>query len=124
MKSVLLFLLVFVNSFSSFAQSAWKEKLIGRWQFEGTEEFGVLTVDSGRVGDWLEFTADGIFRGREKGESLEGSYTVDEQARVLSLKVSGQTRIYYLKKSDVGVLIIEHQTPDLVRTRNRFSQIK
>ena len=108
------------------AQTVWKDKVIGKWKYEGTEEFGVLTVaDSLHKNNTLQFNADGTYVLTENGKVFKGTYKIDETAKTLTTSESGgKSKLYYLKKSDPGVLIVETQTPDLVRTRHRYTTVQ
>jgi hypothetical protein len=104
----------------------WKEKVVGQWAYAGTEEFGVVTPpDSTQAKDNLAVNADGTYKRMEKGKASNGTYKVDETAKTITFKdATGKSKMYYLKKSDPGVLIIEFQTPDLVRTRYKFTALQ
>ena len=126
MKSIFLLLSVVAFGLNAVAQTTtWKEKIVGNWKYEGTEEFGVLTAaDSTQTNDLVEFNADGSFRLVEKNRETKGTYKVAETAKTVTLTADKKSRLFYLKKSDPGVLILESQTPDLVRTRHRYTAVK
>jgi hypothetical protein len=123
MKRLLVLIIGIVVANAAFAQTVWKERVVGKWAYAGTEEFGVVTpADSTHQTDLLELNADGSFRRVEKGNESKGTYTVDEAGKTMTLKdAAGKTKLYYLKKSEPGTLTVETQTPDLVRTRHRYT---
>jgi len=104
----------------------WKDRVVGHWRYLGTEEFGVVRpADSTQAKDVLDILGDGTFSRTESGKVTTGTYAVNETAKTITFKdAAGKSRMYYLKKSDPGVLTIEFQTPDLVRTRYKFETIK
>lgn len=116
----------FVNMASAQTTTNWAEKVVGKWHYEGTEEFGVVSApDSTHKKDWLQFNADGTFSASEKGKAIKGTYAIDGNAKTMTTKDSaGKSKLYYLKKSDPGILMLETQTPDLIRTRHKYTAMK
>lgn len=117
------------NTINAQSQStaAWKDKVVGKWKYIGIEEFGVVTpADSLSKTNWLEINADGTFRTMEKNVANKGTYAVNESAKTIVFKDgTGKTKLYNLKPSDAGVLLMEYQNPkDLVRTRYRYAAMK
>ena len=104
----------------------WKDRVVGHWRYIGTEEFGVVKpADSTQAKDVLDILADGTYTRTENGVKSNGTFAINETAKTITFKdAAGKSRMYYLKKSDPGVLTIEFQTPDLVRTRYKFESIK
>jgi len=106
--------------------ASWKDKVVGKWHYDGTEEFGVVTpADSLHSGDWLQINADGTFTASEKNKETTGTFKIDEAAKTITFKdAAGKAKLYYLKKSNPSVLLMESQTPDLIRTRHRYSAVR
>src|SRR5687768_15554401 len=103
MKTLAVFLTLIVTSGNNLlAQTAWKEKVVGKWIYAGTEEFGVLKpADSTQVKDWLTINADGTYSASEKGKETKGTYRIDDTSKTITFKdASGKSTLYYLKKSD------------------------
>ena len=103
----------------SMAQSK-KDLLIKTWNYKGVEEFSVVKApDSTMKSDLLKFEADGTLSMVKNGKNLTGKWSLNEKAAILTI-TDGKTNKpmnYNLKKLDEKELIIEYQTPDLVRTR-------
>jgi hypothetical protein len=107
------------------AQSStdWKTKVLGRWKYLGVEQFGVETEpNQANIANTLSLFDDLRFEKKDSTVFSSGTYIINETAKTLTLKDSttGKTKLFYLKKSDPGYLIIEFQTPDLIRTRYKY----
>ncbi|MCS6991464.1 MAG: hypothetical protein NZL95_06330 [Chitinophagales bacterium] len=99
------------------------EQLLGRWQLQGMEEFGVFTpVTEARAQDQLHLLAEGSYFLRWEGKEQRGTFRLSPQTRQLSFTdaASKKTITYTVKKVTDSTLVLEYQTPDLVRTRYRF----
>jgi hypothetical protein len=118
-----------LNFFTGMAQSStdWKTKVLGRWKYLGVEQFGVETEpNQANIANTLSLFDDLRFEKKDSTVFSSGTYIINETAKTLTLKDSttGKTKLFYLKKSDPGYLIIEFQTPDLIRTRYKYELIK
>jgi hypothetical protein len=116
-------LLLFGNTF---AQSK-KEMVAHKWTYAGIEEFGVVKKpDSTMQGDWLQLNDDGSFSGVNKGKKWSGTWTINEAGAILTFTDASSKKklTYNLKKVDDQELVIEYQTPDLVRTRYHYTIAK
>jgi hypothetical protein len=127
--SLFLLFMTFVNAQVTTppAPINWKEKVISKWKYEGVETFGVLTpADSTEQKDMIELTIDGKYAQIEKGKSSTGTYSLNADAKTITFKdaSNSKSKMYYLKKSEPNYLIIEFQTPNLIRTRYKFIKIQ
>lgn len=114
---------------NSFAQTVtdWKQKVLGQWKYLGEEQFGVVTEpDAENANNTLILREDLTFEKTDAGKTVSGTYTINESAKTITFKDSktGKSKMYYLKKADPGYLIIEFQTPDLIRTRYKYEAVK
>jgi hypothetical protein len=103
----------------------WKQKVLGEWNYLGEEQFGVETEpDAENANNKLILREDLTFEKTDAGKTISGTYVINESAKTITFKdaKTGKTKMYYLKKSDPGYLIIEYQTPDLIRTRYKYQQ--
>jgi hypothetical protein len=108
-------------SYSSTAQTSQKELLIKKWKYIGKEEFGVVKLDSIDKADWIQLNTDGTFERVLSGKEIKGTWLFNEAAKIIALtSASKKTLNYNLKKVTSTDLIIEYQTPDLIRTKYRF----
>jgi hypothetical protein len=109
----------------SFSQSK-KDQLSKNWEYAGVEEFGVVKPpDSTMKNDGIELKADGTFNMVKNGKKSSGTWSFNEKAGIVSF-TDGKTKkslSYKLKGADENILIIEYQTPDLVRTRYQYKAI-
>lgn len=100
--------------------------LLGKWNYTGTEEFGLLTPpDSLHKADFILLKLDNdirTFEMRNGNETTSGNWVVNATAKTLTLTNSEnqKTKLYNLKSISATELVIEYQTPDLVRTRYHF----
>ncbi|MEO6168415.1 MAG: hypothetical protein ABIO46_09130 [Chitinophagales bacterium] len=107
---------------AAFAQSK-KEALIKKWSYSGNEEFGVVRPpDAAMKNDFLEIKTDGTFIMIKEGKEITGSWMLNEKAAIITftnLKTK-KTMSYNLKSVDDKQLVMEYQTPDLVRTKYHY----
>jgi hypothetical protein len=128
LASILFF--VIISCTYSLAQTTptdWKSKVIGTWNYIGEEQFGVVTEpDAQNAGNKLIINEDLTFEKTDAGITVKGTYTINEGAKTITFKdvKSSKSKMYYLKKADPGYLIIEFQTPDLIRTRYKYKASK
>ncbi len=97
--------------------------LIHNWRYAGVEEFGVMKqADSTMKNDMLQLKADGIFIMIKNGKEINGVWSANEKNETISLTDSKTKKslIYNIKSIDEKTLIIEYQTPDLVRRRYKY----
>ncbi|HUM47207.1 MAG TPA: hypothetical protein PLD84_09770 [Chitinophagales bacterium] len=115
-----LFLLLFT---SAVAAQSKKELLINKWSYSGKEEFGVVRPpDASMKDDFIEIKADGSFAMIKEGKQATGTWTMNEKAAIIVFTHSKtkKTFSYTLKNVDDKQLVIEYQTPDLVRTKYHY----
>lgn len=124
-----LLLLITVTALSmnlAFSQTApsIKERITGKWIYQGTEEFGVVTLDSLQKNDWIEFNADGHFKRLNTGKEETGTFKITESTRQIFLTdgVTGKTVMYKIKYLKPESLTLDFQTPDLVHTLYQFKR--
>ncbi len=118
---VCLVLVLFMSN-TCFSQTT-KERLIKKWGFAGVEEFGVVrTPDSTAKNDLLEIKADGTYLFNKAQKSTVGNWTLNEKSGVLSLTdlKTKKTIAYTIKSIDEKEMVIEYQSPDLVRTKYHY----
>ncbi len=116
-----------LNSNAQTTPTDWKSKIVGSWKYLGEEQFGVVTApDEANVSNTLVIRDDMSFEKTDAGKIMSGTYTINDAAKTITFKdtKSGKSRMYYLKKADPGFLIIEFQTPDLIRTRYKYEAVK
>ena len=114
----MMILFLFISGLSH-AQSK-KDLLVKTWNYKGMEEFGVIKPpDSTMKSDLLKLEADGNFSMIKSGKKLSGKWSLNEKAAIITITDTKMNKPmnYNLKKLDEKELIIEYQTPDLVRTR-------
>ncbi|MCS6917148.1 MAG: hypothetical protein RMK52_03630 [Chitinophagales bacterium] len=107
--------------------SALRESLLKQWAYTGWEEFGVFTpADSLRRADRLLLQPDGSFHQVWQGKERKGTFRFHEATRQLSLTdASTQSTVNFgVKKVTDSTLVLEYQSPDLVRTRHRFIVVR
>ncbi|MEI7801336.1 MAG: hypothetical protein WCI97_01700 [Bacteroidota bacterium] len=137
MKQALLFLSVFFLSVSAFAQTEptptptvnppLNERIIGKWMYKGTEEFGVLAApDSTQKNDFIELTADGNYKMMWSGKEEAGGYKLVEAYKQIYMTnaANKKTKMFTIKSSLNGKLTLDYQTPDLVHTRYEYEKVK
>lgn len=114
-------LLMFLGN-ETFAQSK-KDQLAKNWSYSGTEEFGVVRPpDSTMKKDLLELKTDGSFIMIKTGKKSNGTWSFNEKAAIISftdLKTK-KTLTYNLRSVNDKLLVVEYQTPDLVRTKYHY----
>ncbi|MBA2422054.1 MAG: hypothetical protein H0V61_02360 [Chitinophagales bacterium] len=97
--------------------------LVQNWKYAGVEEFGVMKPpDSTMKNDGVQMKADGTFNMIKNGKEINGVWSVSEKTEIIILTDAKTKRsmTYNLKSIDEKTLVIEYQTPDLVRTRYRY----
>lgn len=135
MKQLLLFLFVFFVAASAFAQietpppvnPPLKDRIIGKWLYKGTEEFGVVTPpDSTQKSDFIEITADGNYSLKSNGKEEAGAYKLAETYKQIycTNSTSKKTKMFTIKSSLNGKLVLDYQTPDLVHTKYQYEKVK
>ncbi len=132
MKRILLMLsILFITCLTLHAQTLpvtdWKTKVLGTWKYLGEEQFGVVTEpDSVNANNSLTLRDDLTFEKKDASIVSTGTYVISEAAKTITFKdiKTGKSKMYYLKKSDPDFLIIEFQTPDLIRTRYKYGATK
>jgi len=124
-------LILFTTSLSAQQPAAgtaqWKDKAIGKWKYMGVEQFGVVdTTNAATRNDMLEIKADGTYSKVEEGKTSNGTYVIAQATATITFKdaSTGKSKLYYLKKAPAGKLLIEYQTPDLIRTRYQYVKMK
>ncbi len=131
MKKVISFTLLIVccivNTMIAQTPTDWKQKVIGQWNYLGEEQFGVVTdPDAQNAHNSLLIREDLTFEKTDAGKTISGTCVINESAKTITFKdtKTGKSKMYYLKKADPGFLIIEFQTPDLIRTRYKYEASK
>ena len=124
-RKIVLSALFFVTYSVLFAQTS-SELLIGKWKFAGEETFGVVAEpDSLHSNDFVEFRSDGSYDMMKGGTSGTGTYKLNESPKLIFFTPKdGTTLQYFFKKVTPEYLLIEFQTPDLIRTRYRYESVK
>lgn len=120
--AVSLVMIILFHSYS-FSQIT-KEQLSRRWVFVGVEEFGVVRPpDSTAKNDFIEIKTDGTFDMEKAEKKANGNWTFNEKTGVLSLfdLKTKKTINYTIKSMNEKEMVIEYQSPDLVRTRYHYS---
>jgi hypothetical protein len=118
---------ILLNSTAQTTPTDWKLKVVGSWKYLGEEQFGVVTdPDEANASNTLIIRDDMSFEKSDAGKIMIGTYTINDAAKTITFKdtKSGKSKMYYLKKSEPGYLIIEYQTPDLIRTRYKYEAVK
>lgn len=122
LKLLTSFLMLLVLSAPSFSQTK-KDMLAKNWKYSGVEEFGVVhPPDSTMKGDGIEIKADGSYNMTKSGKKTSGTWTFNDKASIIIFTdaKSKKNLNYNLKNVDASSLVVEYQTPDLVRTRYRY----
>jgi hypothetical protein len=105
------------------AQTTTAERLAKNWIYAGTEEFSVVQPpDSTQKKDALQFATDGTYQRIISGKTSSGTWKLNESAQVILLTDAKSKKVtsYNLKSVTATNLVIEYQSPDLVRTRYHF----
>lgn len=136
MKQLLIFLSVIFISVNAFAQTETptqsttpplKDRIVGKWMYKGTEEFAVLTpADSTQKNDYLEITADGNYKMMTNGNEETGTYKLvtDYKQIYFSNAENKKTKMFTIKSSLNGKLVLDFQTPDLIHTKYQYEKAK
>jgi hypothetical protein len=82
--------------------------------------------DSTRVNDWLQLGSDGTYEWQQEGIKSTGTWKLNSSGKVITFTdaKSKKSLNYNLKGVTTTELIIEFQTPDLVRTKYHYQAIK
>jgi hypothetical protein len=100
-----------------------EEKLCGTWHYQGTEEFGVITpADSAHATEVLVMNADFRYMWTKDEKRQSGTWKYNSSLKSITFTdlETGKSNSYNLKLISTGEMIIEYQTPDLVRTRYQY----
>jgi hypothetical protein len=118
--------MLFALSTSSFSQTK-KDMLTKNWKYAGVEEFGVVRPpDSTMMRDAIELKADGSYNMIKNGKKTSGTWSLNEKAAII-IFTDAKTKKnlnYNLKSVDENGLVVEYQTPDLVRSRYHYQLVK
>jgi len=126
-KPFLSFVILLLVTSSGWSQPTQKDLLTKKWQYIGIEEFGVVhPPDTIHKNDWLGLKEDGTYEWQQAGVTSSGTWKLNEAAKAIAFTDSKTKRSfsYNLKKVNATDLTIEYQTPDLVRTRYRYTAVK
>jgi hypothetical protein len=125
MPRAYLFFLValFASCFLTARSNAQDDSLFGKWNYTSYEEFGVVHVDSSNK-SWIEFKNNGSYNWHRKDSIVSGSWYYNPKTHFLFFFDKDHPNGYHytLKRQQNGEMIIEFQTPDLVRTRYHFKR--
>ncbi len=136
MKQLLVFISVLFISVNAMAQTETptqsttpplKDRIIGKWMYKGTEEFAVLTpADSTQKNDYVEITADGNYIMMVNGKEETGAYKLVEAYKQIyfSANTTKKTKMFTIKSSLNGKLVLDFQTPDLIHTKYQYEKLK
>jgi hypothetical protein len=103
---------------------AQDDSLFGKWDFTGYEEFGVVHSADSLKKSWIEFKNNGSYNWQRNDSIVSGSWYYNPKTHFLFFfdKDHPNGYHYILKSHQASELIIEFQTPDLVRTRYHFKR--
>jgi len=135
MKQLVFFLAIFFISANAIAQTETsqtpapplKDRIVGKWIYKGTEEFAVLTpADSTQKNDYVEITADGNYMMVTNGKEETGAYKLvaDYKQIYFTSNSTKKTKMYTIKSSLNGKLVLDFQTPDLIHTKYQYEKAK
>ena len=135
MKQLVFFLAIFFISANAIAQTETtqtpapplKDRIVGKWIYKGTEEFAVLTpADSTQKNDYVEITADGNYMMVANGKEETGAYKLvaDYKQIYFTSNSTKKTKMYTIKSSLNGKLVLDFQTPDLIHTKYQYEKAK
>lgn len=135
MKQLVFFLAIFFISANAIAQTEstqtpappLKDRIVGKWIYKGTEEFAVLTpADSTQKNDYVEITADGNYMMVTNGKEETGAYKLvaDYKQIYFTSNSTKKTKMYTVKSSLNGKLVLDFQTPDLIHTKYQYEKAK
>lgn len=135
MKQLVFFLAIFFISDNAIAQTETtqtpapplKDRIVGKWIYKGTEEFAVLTqADSTQKNDYVEITADGNYMMVTNGKEETGAYKLvaDYKQIYFTSNSTKKTKMYTVKSSLNGKLVLDFQTPDLIHTKYQYEKAK
>lgn len=125
-KLILLLTVTILSFHFSYSQNtpSIKERITGKWIYEGTEEFGVVTLDSLQNNDRIEFNTDGSFNQVLNGDKVSGTYKITESTKQIYMTdaVTKKTMMYKVKRLTQTELTLDFQTPDLVHTFYKYKK--
>ena len=126
MKKSILVLFVLISTVA-FSQTK-KEILAQKWKLDKVEEFGqeYAPMDN-QKNDWLEFSADGKFKGIVESNHVQGTWSATGSKVVVAVnKKLSKTKINWTKVKGVekGKFKLEYQNGDLVTATMIFVPIK
>jgi hypothetical protein len=115
MKKSILLLFVIISTVT-FSQTK-KEILTQKWKLDKVSEFGqeYAPMDN-QKNDWLEFSANGKFKGIIESNHVEGNWSAGSKVVVSVNKKLSKTKINWTKVKAVekGKFAIEYQNGDLI----------
>jgi hypothetical protein len=94
-----------------------KEMLTKKWKLNKIEEFGQqYDPMENQKGDWLEFSADGKFKGIVEGKDILGTWSAGKSVVVKVDKANSKVKINWTKVKLVekGKFNLEYQNGDLI----------
>ena len=122
--SLIFSILLFTSYFSPNHLLAQDDSLFGKWTYIGYEEFSVVHADTSEK-SWIEFKNNGSYNWHRNDSIVSGSWYYNPKTHLLFFFDSDHPNGYHyiLKSQQAGELVIEYQTPDLVRTRYHFKRM-
>ncbi|HAP00495.1 MAG TPA: hypothetical protein DCQ93_01095 [Bacteroidetes bacterium] len=102
------------------------ERIIGKWLFKGIDEFGVLAApDSTQRNDYVEINADNTYKMMANGKEESGTYklVIDYKQLYFTGSTSRKTKMFTIKSSLNGKLVLDFQTPDLIHHKYTYEKI-
>ena len=136
MNQLIVFLSIFFISMNAIAQTETptqttnpplKDRIVGKWIYKGTEEFAVLTpADSTQKNDYVEITVDVNYKMVVNGKEETGAYKLVEVYKQIyfSANETKKTKMFTIKSSLNGKLVLDFQTPDLIHTKYQYEKPK
>ncbi len=103
-----------------------KDRIVGKWMYNGIEEFGVLTPpDSTQKNDFVEIGADGNFKMMWGGKEEAGAYklVIDYKQIYMSDVATKKTKMFTIKSSLNGKLVLDYQTPELIHHKYQYEKV-
>ena len=130
MRNLILISILFSGMMTFHSISYAQNILIGNWKYDGVEEFGLVTPpDSMHAKDYIEFSISENSNNYSMlfdGVNSSGKWLVNTTQKTLTFTDSdnSKSKTFNIKSVSISDLILEYQTPDLVRTRYHFTKIK
>ena len=125
MKKSILILFVIINTVA-FSQTK-KEILAQKWKLDKVSEFGQeYNPMDNQKNDWLEFSANGKFKGIIESNHVEGTWSAGSKVVVSVNKKLSKTKINWTKVKAVekGKFALEYQNGDLITATLLFIPAK